>query len=445
MILIDVRKIYRNILFVFLGVIVFGFLGVSYAAAKKDVAPETKAKEITDNAAVNDTVNKKTAIPDVAAETQPIAKGDNTSLLENRFLAFTENRGNPKGASDWLQRIKIGGRLDGEFNDQSRPDFGAKGQGRETRLELPVAKVNIDAKVMDFVEARLGFFYASESYRYYRSHSATKNGVIIDDGYITLAALDRTPFYARIGQEYVPFGAYIRYPITETLTQKLSELRAIAAEVGFVDKSGFSGAASVFNGLPKSSESSRIRLNDFVVALAYENRNHPLGFRLGISFLSNMNDVGEISYNLEHGYYQDRVSAFAANGDLFTGPFDIGVRYVTALQRFSTVDLAYQDNGVIKGAKPSAVTAEAGYSFKIFSRDSRAVIDYQASNEARNANGAADALILPKNRISVGYGIRILKGTVLAFELRRDHDYPKTDGGTNKYNFGSAARISVVF
>jgi hypothetical protein len=126
------------------------------------------------------------------------------------------------------------------------------------------------------------------------------------------------------------------------------------------------------------------------------------------------------------------------------GPFDFLARYVTALSRFSQTDLAYQSGSGIRGAKPSAASLEAGYQFNVMDRGSRAMLSYQRSNEARNANGAVHALVMPRNRVSMGYGVEVFKNTMLAFEVRRDHDYSNTEGGTDQYDNAAFLRMTAI-
>lgn len=386
-------------------------------------------------------------------ETSNEALQSKVERLERRFDELTQNRDNPKGAENWFKHFRLGGLINVDAYDSTDPQFQTRGLSHEQQFELATAKLNADADVNDWIRGHLGLFYSSAMNRYYLTNTSqansTSHGIMMDEAYVAVSNFKDSPFYLRAGQQYLPFGAYNRYPISETLTQQLSETRAVSAELGFNDKSGLAGSLSALDGLAKAGQSNRNDVNNYIAALSYENRNHPVGFQLGTSYINNMIDVGSISYNIAGTTYVKRVAGFAAHADVFTGPFDLLVRYVTALRQFSSADFTYQKRpGVTRGAKPSARMIQAGYAFLTKGHDSKIVLSYQMSREARNVNAtslaAMTAVALPRNRLSIGYGVKILKNTIVAAEFRRDHDYSKKHGGTNRYDNAGTLRLTVL-
>lgn len=373
--------------------------------------------------------------------------------LERRFDAMTQNRDNPKGGEFWYKHFRIGGLINVEAYDRTDPQFQTRGLSHSRQIEVATAKLNVDATVNDWVRGHLGLFYSSAMARYYLTNAvqanSTTHGIMMDEAYAVISNFKTSPFFFRAGQQYLPFGAYNRYPISETLTQELSETRAVSAELGFNDPSGLAGSVSALDGLSRIRRANRMDLDNYIAALSYENRNHPVGFELGVSYINNMIDVGNISFNIAGTTYTKRVAGFAAHADVFTGPFDLLVRYVTALRQFAMADFTYQVRpGVTRGAKPSAATVQAGYSFKTKGHESKIVLSYQISREARNVNATSIAAMtpvaLPRNRMSIGYGIKVLKNTIVAAEFRRDHDYSKRHAGTNRYDNGATLRLTVL-
>lgn len=386
-----------------------------------------------------------------SSELEPeVAATNSVDSLEQRFKEFTQNRDNPVGSIDWMKFLRFGGLLNVEAYDYTDPSFQVLGLSHSSQLSLATALLNIDALVNDWVKGHMGLFYSSTMSRYYFTNGAQNNsrtnGVILDEGYVTIANFASSPFFLRTGQMYLPFGTYHRYPISESLTQQLSETRSVAAEVGFNDKSGLTGSVTALDGLAKTGNARQMDLDNYVVALSYENRNHPLGFNIGGSYINNMIDVGSISYNLPGATYTRRVAGVGAHLDLFTGPFDFQSEYISATREFSSTDFMYQVRpGRTRGAKPRAVTFKAGYAFKTKGHDSRIALSYQMSSEARNINGSSTrVLTLPRNRMSVGYGIEVLKNTIVAAEFRRDHDYSKKNGASNRYDNAVTLRLTVL-
>ena len=98
---------------------------------------------------------------------------------------------------------------------------------------------------------------------------------------------------------------------------------------------------------------------------------------------------------------------------------------------------------VIKGAKPSAISLSAGYTFKLKNHDSRIELGYQRTHKAYNVNMNTKALQLPRYRLDAIYGIHMYQHTILAIEYARDHDYAKHNGGTNKVNHIIDLRVTL--
>jgi len=427
------------------------------AAKAKEVSKVEKAKSTTENKAEEDefydlkgksSAKQERFSADEEENTQkkkkvkkPELPKDKVATLERSLAMLTENIDNPAPIHYWFDRISLRGLLNADLNYQTKPEFT---KSRSTQIMLSTVKLNIDAIANSWITAHVGIFYATDPAKYYLAANST--GVDLEEGYITVANLAKLPFYFRVGKQYVSFGLYHRYPILRPLTQILSETQVTAAQIGFVDISGLYGTIYVFNGVAQMNHTDRDRLNNSGFMLGYENLNNPLGVNIGFGYLTNMSDVGAIKNDLLNNYYDDRTHGLSAHLNLIAGPFDFALRYVSALQRFATRDFAYRHtSGVRRGAKPRASTIKAGYAFKTKGHDSKFILSYQWTREAYNmSNTATITSKLPINRMSIAYGINLLKNFLLSAELDRDHDYPAKRGGTNKYNNIATIRMTVL-
>ena len=120
------------------------------------------------------------------------------------------------------------------------------------------------------------------------------------------------------------------------------------------------------------------------------------------------------------------------------GPFNAEVDGVSALRNFSTADLGYVENGVVKGALPAAINAKAGYNFSTLGRDSEVYFRYNHSWESVS-------LALPQNQYLGAYNIDLAKNTSMEFQVMYNHDYSTSNGGTGDGSVEGAARLSVLF
>ena len=153
--------------------------------------------------------------------------------------------------------------------------------------------------------------------------------------------------------------------------------------------------------------------------------------------MASVNDVRHaLAGNLTH-----RVGAVAVYGDVNSGPFNFGVRYVDALSKFNAADL--NTNGTValgagNGAQPWAVDGTVGYNYNYWNKDQNLYVGYQATGDAAR-------LGLPKNRVLVGLNVDMWKNTVLGAEYTHDNGYRQSLGGTGQSSntFGVRAGVKL--
>jgi hypothetical protein len=169
------------------------------------------------------------------------------------------------------------------------------------------------------------------------------------------------------------------------------------------------------------------------------------GVAYGVGIFNGSNLAGNVGNNgtATGGTYVNRVGGFALNGDLRTGPFDVELRYVTALQTFSPFDLSKNVVATTAiagttGAKPWAAGINAGYAFNAWEKSQDIFLGYQASGNSVN-------LYLPKSRWVLGYGMDVMKNTNVGLELDHDIDYSVSNGGTGNSNNQVGLRVAVRF
>ena len=169
------------------------------------------------------------------------------------------------------------------------------------------------------------------------------------------------------------------------------------------------------------------------------------GVAYAVGIFNNSNPTGRVGNDgiSTGGTYDSRVGGFALNGDLKTGPFDVELRYVTALQTFNVYDLSKNvyttaSLSTHAGAKPWAAGINAGYAFSGWDKNQTVYLGYQGTQNAVN-------LFLPQSRWVAGYGIDVLKNTNVGLELDHDIDYSVSNGGTGNSNNQVGLRVAVKF
>ncbi len=349
-----------------------------------------------------------------------------------------------------------------------------------SRFSLNDAYVNVFGNVNDWTQA-----FASLSYANFTPNTATtvgsnfgvnrlmttQSGVYsasyaqsnlqLEQGFVTFRNWNVMPAFVRVGKMFQDFGRYNIHPITQSMTQVMSETLHTGAQLGFVTPMGFNGSVYTFendmrrvntaNGGGYDSHNK----NNYGVSLNYSQPNDQLGYDLGVGYMYDFTGVNGVRYSLGqfnagttgiNGSYQTRVSAAELHGNLNSGPFSLALRYVTALQSFSASDLATRTISALAlpgapaaaGAKPWSADITAGYGFNAWNKDQNVYLGYQGSGNAVN-------LFLPRSRWMAGYGVNVWKSTNLGVQFNHDMAYSATYGGTGTTANGLALRAAVQF
>lgn len=401
-----------------------------------------------------------------------------TMLLE--YMTQNHGRAIPNPCyPDWYRRIMLAGGMNfdmGKWGSRSGNFMGENYQ----RISLNDVYLNLQAQVNDWVHAFASISYNTatindpfESGRFnhvaeydaaYDNNeiSGARHTLQLEQAFATFGNFSASPVFIQIGKQFADFSRYDIHPITESMTQVMSKSLATSIKLGFI-ADGFTGSVYVFDDpIPKVFHSNR--QTNYGGSLGFDWPSDCFGFDIGVGYMYNLIGVNDIAYavgqfvihnvltdDLEG--YNKRVSGLAAYADINSGPFTLGARYTTALQRFNVNDLPKHGIadlvGVVgtddaipfadaQGAKPWTFGATAAYGFDAWCMNQSIYIGYQTSREAAG-------LLLPKYRWLAGYGIDVLKWTTVAVEWDHDKAYSVSNGGTNNsYNLVTI-RAAVKF
>ena len=386
-------------------------------------------------------------LPAVDAERAKVAKME--AVIEQNQAGYFQQ------PMDWFNRITISGQanVDAELASRSPITFA---NGYASALILNNANIYVDALLNDWTTVHANFLYQDLSNGYFDFKSTRPlpvNSPTVDEGYVTIGNFARSPFYFRAGRQYVDFGNYNRYPMLASFTQVLSETSGTAATVGFVSPVGFNASAFLLNGAPRigiggdpvSFGVARNRVRNFGVNAKFCSSTDFFGYEIGVNYLRNMADVNYIANSIGSSYF-NAVGGIGASADIWTGPFDASVRFVTAVQRFSPFEAADVSGGIVKnGAEPSAWTIDAGYSFQVLAHQSRFGLGYQGSSEAAAFFSPGSFGHLPQNRYLANYRVNISRWTDVGVEIWQDRDYSSSNAGTGTNATTGLLRLGVKF
>lgn len=361
----------------------------------------------------------------------------------------------------WFNRIQFSGGVNIDLGKWGNRNANYMGENYQ-RFSLNDVYLNMAAVINDWTKAFASISYgtptindpsmgtmpvAEYSSAYTNNLTSGSTATMqIEQAYATFGNFDMTPFFLQIGKQFQDYSRYEIHPITRSLTQVVSETLATSAELGFI-ANGFNGTLYAFDD-PIAKVGQTNNPTNYGVALGYNQPSDQLGWDIGGAYMYNMIGVNDVAFavnqfNTKMGAgsgYNSRVGATAWYADVNSGPFTLGGRYTTALERFNMADLPKNGTATsTTGAKPWAAGVQAGYGFDAWGKNQNLYVGYQASREAAG-------LLLPEARWILGYGIDLFgKNTSVGAEWDRDIAYDRNDGGIGDNTNLVSLRFAVKF
>ena len=167
------------------------------------------------------------ALPLYAQETAPTSeeavsqKTGGVKGLEDRLNRLEQAIDREVDSDKWYDRIQISGLIEVEagyrdFEDKKDPTADTK----ESDVDLATVELVVDAKIAKHVDGHVMFKYEEDD-------------VFVDEGFITLVGTEAFPAYLIAGRQYVPFGYYESFFVTDPTTLVLGETNQGAAVAGY--------------------------------------------------------------------------------------------------------------------------------------------------------------------------------------------------------------------
>ncbi len=324
--------------------------------------------------------------------------------------------------------------------------YKGKGNGASTST-VELSGANLDAYILgpsSWTSGLMEFAYdnsagAQEGSLY--TNARTQNSrVYINKAFIILGDFSQSPFYATLGQFYVPFGVYSTTMVTTPVTKALAVTQARALNFGYQQQSANAlfGALYLFRGDSHGSATNRV--NNGGLNVGYRMKTGPFSEVFGGGVIANIadsqliqntglqssglfgglgatgtctltNGLGSTACGNEHIVH--RVPAYDVNAKFTIGhEVDILAEYITTSTNFNSSNLQVNSHG----ARPQALDVEAIYSFETFAHPTSAGISYQMTR---------DGLILglPAKRYSLAMNTSIWRNTLESLEFRHDVNY----------------------
>ncbi len=407
------------------------------------------------------------------------------NFAQERFMNVS-NAKSPVASFDWMNRIHFSGMInvDGKYTNRaplgSVPGFRVHQYSAE--LNVNNANLFVDVDVNHCVTGHIGLAYVADSVNLfdlgvntsddleaYTDSIRSDKGAVwanghlgVDEAYITYRDFANSPFYFRAGKMYVPFGYNPDiYPITESLTQLLSQTRATTAQLGWISNYGLYASVFALDGatsgyIRRSDQDlsdregdergarSFTRVENWGANLGYCSAYSDVRYHLAASYLKDIRDVeflaavGDLSRfsrvpNFPRVPFFRQSGGAAFHGDATYGPVYFSADYVAALRNLDPRN--NRDRHHENETRAQAGELTGTYFTNLWGYNTGFSLGYQRSWEA-------ERVLLPRWRYQGDICVNVLPHTTLALEYHYDRDYG--NGGHRREGFAPVADETVL-
>lgn len=296
--------------------------------------------------------------------------------------------------------------------------------GNSTTLNLSTAELDSYILLNPHVSGFMSFVYDNTA-NSPSPNPIPNSRIYLNDGFITLGNLDSSPFYATIGQLYLPFGQYGSYMLSSPATQILGRVQQRAVVGGYHPNDGLFASGYIFNG---EADVSGGAAGGGTVGYTFLDGSNDAVLSLGAisdiaesQGLQNLGGPASIPFtgfaatseteNLDHG-----VPGLAVNASADVGSYSFIGEYVASTRAFAETDLSF--NG--RGAQPTALHLEAVKHFTICSKPSTFGFGLDHTTQAIG-------LLLPENTYLTVLNVSPWRSTVASLELKYQENYGAGD------------------
>jgi hypothetical protein len=251
---------------------------------------------------------------------------------------------------------------------------------------------------------------------------------LVNKAFVTVGNLNLTPWYASLGQLYVPFGRYSSYMVSDPLTKLMARTKARAFVLGYRPQSGTGVYASSYVFRSDTRESAKSA--DGGVNLGYEFSRGNVRGNFAVGAIANVADSqgmqgtpapssipfsGFGTSSTTEQIFKP-VPAINLHGSLSIGNYTFLAEYVASTTSFDPRAMTFNGHA----ARVSSGHAEAAYNFELHGRPGSFAIGYGFTKEAL-------ALFLPRDRYMTTLNYSFWKDTLASLEFRHDVNYASSN------------------
>jgi hypothetical protein len=354
----------------------------------------------------------------------------------NEDLAILQHRRRmeefyPPALKPKQSRVVVSGELDGNYSYKDAFS-GVVSQD----IDLSGATLDVFGAASPWAFAFMSFVYDNNASDATGAsvNRVQNSSVHLARAFITMGHLTKSPVYGTVGQFYLPFGRYSSFMVTSANTKKVGRILQRALQWGYAgEHTGaqvyvFKGATTVGGSQNRIAEGGANLMS----------QGHWFGWywRAAVGGVSNLAESEEMQTDLfgssaASETLRHRVPAVDAHVELSHGDFGVNLEWLGAVRRFNAANLMYTEDGVPRGAKPSAFHGELIWHTRLWQLPSALALAYGQTQQSL-------AMGLPRKSYAAVFSTSWWQDTSFAVEYRYDKNYP-SNAQTNVQSAGATS------
>jgi hypothetical protein len=254
------------------------------------------------------------------------------------------------------------------------------------------------------------------------------NNLYLNQGYLLLGNLNKSPFYLLAGRKTVDYGSFDNLDwYWKPVTNYWSPGTENQVAVGYYNN-GLHAAWSVFNGKTMSTQNtgSFNNIANWAATLSYEAPIQEVQSKFGVSYLNGI--VGDLVGNTGSEYYSWSQGKYKNPAGIVFGKLSYNHITLSAMyqQAFDKNNASTLDTG--DNYKPKSWGVTGKFNFNLINRANWVALNYSFSKVQKKPKREI-------NQLLVGWNIALTNNINASLQYGHQHDNDYDNRGNNKYNF----------
>jgi hypothetical protein len=222
---------------------------------------------------------------------------------------------------------------------------------QESDITLATVELGLDVNINEYTKGHLLFLWEEDD----------TEPVDLDEGTITIGAVEDIPFYLSAGKMYVPFGVFNSHFVSDPIILEIGETRESAVLVGYTNDH-INLSIGSFNGDVDEIDKDN-KIESFIASASgtwFPQDSEDFSISLGASYISNIADSNGLEAEVTNSELESYIPGVGGFLSICYQKLSVEAEYIGASDKFEAGELSF-DNG--EEIQPAAWNCEVAHMF----------------------------------------------------------------------------------